>query len=361
MSQQKTGELKKDYVYRCIMEMISSGKGQNMQFPSEPEFCRQLGVSRVTLRNALKRLENEGMITRSHYYGTRVSDSSMSKKLLLAINPAFYDHCEEKQQAMQAIESTCRNGNYRYEISSLFYLQDPEKLVEKYCGIIFAGAAIRGDESFMNVIRKSGLPAVYCREDENNVITDTIASVGVNMKKAWWAGFDYLASLGFRKIATLLSADARSFQRLGFTRESFAEKLRQEGFSEAAALVVNLPQNGVEETIRNLVVNQNPDAIYCYSDYFAIQVYQILGNMGKRIPQDISVMGFGVGSDLVTPSLASVNLSPALCGIAAVQLLMDKSVRGTPPPQLELPFTISSGDSIANIKLNGVFLNQKNK
>ena len=77
-------ELKKDYVYRKIMEMISSNAVTDGRFPSEPEFCKLFNVSRVTLRSALKRLEKEGYITRSHYYGTRINRDRTAKKLLIA-------------------------------------------------------------------------------------------------------------------------------------------------------------------------------------------------------------------------------------------------------------------------------------
>ena len=77
-----SGELKKDRVYRKIMEMISNGSVADGKFPSEPEFCKLLNVSRVTLRSALQRLENEGIITRSQYYGTRIVQTQTKKKAL---------------------------------------------------------------------------------------------------------------------------------------------------------------------------------------------------------------------------------------------------------------------------------------
>ncbi len=356
---QRQGELKKDYAYRCIMEMILGDSVKDGKFPSEPEFCRRLQVSRVTLRNALNRLEKEGMITRSHYYGTCIN-SSASKAILIACSIPQVEDYDLKSTEIQAIEETCREKNIRYETCSLYYLQDPQKLAEKYRGIIFFGAAIRGDENFVKVIRESGLPAVYCREDENNTITDTFASVGVNMKQAWCAGFDHLVSLGFRRIATMISEDARTLQRLGFTRTTFAGKIRKDGFPEAAELVFNTSEKKFQETTEMIFSDPThaPEAIYCYSDYFAIHICLILRKLGKRIPQDVAVLGFGNGTRLMTPSLASVNLQPYGCGVAALQLLLDKSLQTFPPPSLDLPYSIFCGDSISAVRLNGLL--QKN-
>lgn len=201
-------ELKKDYVYRCILEKINSGQVTDGKFPSEPEFCKEFEVSRVTLRAALRRLEKEGLITRSHYYGTRIS-TDKPKKILIACSDFTLSHCDRKMRSLTYIETACREQNLRYDTLGLHLLQDPVKLAEIYSGIIFFGAAIQGHESFIQVIRASGLPAVYCREDELNTITDHFASVGVNMKSAWLTGFDYLVSLGFRRIMTLITDDKR--------------------------------------------------------------------------------------------------------------------------------------------------------
>ena len=353
-------ELKKDYAYRCIMEMILSGGVKDGRFPSEPEFCRLLHVSRVTLRNALKRLEKEGMILRSHYYGTRINNGS-SKAVLIACSTPVMDDYDLKTTEIQAIEEACRQRNIRYEICSPYYLQDAQKLVEKYRGIIFFGAAIRGDEDFIHVIRESALPAVYCREDENNTITSIFPSVGVNIKQAWCAGFRHLTDLGFRRIATLISNDDRTFQRLGFTRKTFAEKIRKDGFDEAAELVFNTAVEEFQETVKPLFADpaRAPEAIYCYSDYYASHICLLLRKIGKHIPLDTAVLGFGNGTRLMTPSLASVNLQPYVCGVAALQLLLDQSLHySNPPVSLDLPYSIFYGDSIATVKLGGLL--QKN-
>lgn len=352
----KDGELKKDYAYRRILEMIGSGKVTGGRFPSEPEFCKELKVSRVTLRSALKRLQQEGMITRSHYYGTRVSTERSSRKILITGIPSNYGYCERKSLEGQYIEAACRQRKLRYDSFSLHFLQDPEILAEKYCGIIFSGAAIRGDEPFMDVIRRSGLPAVYCREDENNTITAGFSSVGVNMKKAWTSGIDYLISLGFRRIMTLISDDCRTEQRLGFTRNSLAELFRKNGLNEAAGMVVNVRENEFSACVKGPLRKMKPEAVFCYSDYYAILTYNVLHELGLSIPQDTAVLGFGCGSELTRPSLSSVSLVSPLFGTAVVSLLQRMTENpGLNPQELELPFSIYSGESTARINLDNLF------
>ena len=54
---------------------IESGAwGPGEQVPGEQILCKQLGVSRVTLRHALSNLVNEGLMVKEHGRGTFVAD-----------------------------------------------------------------------------------------------------------------------------------------------------------------------------------------------------------------------------------------------------------------------------------------------
>ena len=114
----------------------------------------------------------------------------------------------------------------------------------------------------------------------------------------------------------------------------------------------------VKETIREL----KPDAVFCYSDYFAILTYNVLHELGRRIPQDTAVMGFGCGSELTNPPLSSVSLVSPLFGTAVVSLL--QSVTENPdlkPLELELPFSIYAAESTARINLDNLFQKKRRK
>ena len=352
------GELKKDYAYRRILEMILNDEVLEDHFPAEPEFCRQLGIARVTLRSAFKRLEKEGYITRSHYYGTRIVRRKSEKRLLIAANSVLCSNSKilrRSELEISQLTGFCRERGILYDTTSLYFLQDAEKIAQQYFGIVFYGAAIRGDESFLKVIEDSNVPAVYIREDENNRITDRFASIGPNMRNAWVAGFDYLARLGFRRIATLISGDDRSFQRLGFNHDTLVQFLKQRGYDAASEMICNISDPfEPEEQLRKLVEEKNPEAFFCYSDYFAAALYQVLRDMGKKIPQDVAVLSFGVGSDLLTPPLSAVQLDSPLFGQTVFSLLEYLQDNPGSVPFIELPFRISEKDSTAMVRLEGM-------
>ena len=66
-----------DEVYNQFMDMIMNGDWkQNEKIPSETELAAQMGVSRVTIRGALQRLEGMKLIERRQGEGTFVSEIS---------------------------------------------------------------------------------------------------------------------------------------------------------------------------------------------------------------------------------------------------------------------------------------------
>ena len=60
-----------------LTDLITSGQIQAGEFlPSEQELCRQLGVSRATVREALRMLETRGLVTTRHGVGVQVADET---------------------------------------------------------------------------------------------------------------------------------------------------------------------------------------------------------------------------------------------------------------------------------------------
>src|ERR671924_342237 len=57
-----------------LVRLIAGGRWRpGERLPSEPKLARDLGVSRATLRDALRSLEEDGFVTRAHGAGTFVT------------------------------------------------------------------------------------------------------------------------------------------------------------------------------------------------------------------------------------------------------------------------------------------------
>jgi GntR family transcriptional regulator len=74
---------------------ISAGRwASGSRIPSEPELCKQFGVSRSVVRQALQRLDQEGLIIRRKGFGTFVASSAPRSWLLQSADGFFQDEAD---------------------------------------------------------------------------------------------------------------------------------------------------------------------------------------------------------------------------------------------------------------------------
>ncbi|QXW01291.1 MULTISPECIES: LacI family DNA-binding transcriptional regulator [Rhodococcus] len=100
--------------------------------------------------------------------------------------------------------------------------------------------------------------------------------------------------------------------------------------------------------------SDRPTAIFCFSDHMAMGVYQAANILNLRIPEDLSIVGFGdlelISAGLM-PQLSTVAIPYFEMGAAAVQSVLDrvgKSERDIPTPsQVLLPCNLVVRESVA--------------
>lgn len=66
-------------------------------------------------------------------------------------------------------------------------------------------------------------------------------------------------------------------------------------------------------------------AIFCFSDYIAFGVYSALSEIGLKVPDDISVMGYDNNeySNIIHPALTTVDLLPYEIGVQSAKLMLN--------------------------------------
>ena len=65
--------------------ILDGRRAAGERLPSEPDLARELGVSRSTLRDALRALEDEGLVRRVHGSGTYVTGRPLLRLSLIHI------------------------------------------------------------------------------------------------------------------------------------------------------------------------------------------------------------------------------------------------------------------------------------
>jgi GntR family transcriptional regulator len=74
---------------------IAAGRwATGTRIPSEPELCKQFGISRSVVRQALQRLEQEGLILRRKGFGTFVAETRPRSWLLQSSDGFFQDEVD---------------------------------------------------------------------------------------------------------------------------------------------------------------------------------------------------------------------------------------------------------------------------
>jgi GntR family transcriptional regulator len=81
-------------VKQVLVDAIVDGAFEDV-LPSEHELARQLGVSRATVRSALRSLEEEGLVTRQRGVGTRINEHVARARLTLNRVVGFWDLIRE--------------------------------------------------------------------------------------------------------------------------------------------------------------------------------------------------------------------------------------------------------------------------
>ncbi len=346
-------EQKKDAAYNLLLKRILAGHAGD-RFPSEPELSRQLGISRVTLRSALQRLSLQGLISRSHYYGTCISSTEKQPRRVLVVHDAVVgdDVSNFVFMILNTFSHHLRESGYSVENTSYSFVQSMEKISQNFCGVLLFGAALTAREPFISTLRACPIPVIYIREDHNCEVTGFFNSVGTDMRRAWWSGYEYLFSLGCNRIGTICSEDPRNMQRLGFTCKELGNALKKAGSAESAKLIKAIAHKDFTEGLTRLLRDEQPDALYFYSEFLAARGCAILKERSLKIPKDIAVLAFGSGSSLLNPLMSAIDLGYKHWGIAAAELLLSLlTSKVQQPVYLNLPYTIDSKESTLFYKL----------
>ena len=223
---------------------------------------------------------------------------------------------------------------------------------KKPLGILFLGGA---NAHFQADFAPIDVPCVLVTNDSSELDIPNLSSVSTDDREAGYRAIETLIVMGHRKIAVI-----------GGDREvSDTSRLRYEGclraFSEH-----NIPfdpdrdyqgvrysyQDGYRATKALLAAGREFTALFTCADVMAIGAMRALSESGKRVPEDVSVMGVDglpMGEYLVPP-LATVTQSAGQMAKRSVEILLDCIERGAPAKHETVDFRIYPRESIRAIQ-----------
>ena len=186
-------------------------------------------------------------------------------------------------------------------------------------------------------LKESGMPHVFLWRRPLEVEGTTIQ---VNNALGVQLATNYLLSLGHRRIAVVThgGASSSSNERL----HAFQQALSDHGVEYRKDLVWHdelHPADDHRIVDEILALPRRPTAIFSFYDPIALNIINILANKQVKVPDEISVMGFGdlYSEALTRPSLTSVREPVEQIGKNAVSTLLQQlNQPGTVSPDMEL-------------------------
>ena len=165
---------------------------------------------------------------------------------------------------------------------------------------------------------------------------------------------EHLISRGLKRIGCLYSA-LPGFSALDERLQGYAEAMRRNGLPADPSFSLNstgMDKTQFKDALKTLLTSpQRPEGIVCNHDYAAVGILAAAQDLGLKMPETLSVVGFGnieFLCETFRPRLTSVDQSPVEIGIAAARLVLDAIAN----PQaatgvcLRLPVRIVERDSV---------------
>lgn len=146
--------------------------------------------------------------------------------------------------------------------------------------------------------------------------------VDVDNRGATIEAVEHLIRLGYQRIGTItgqLDLVAGRERAAGYR-----DALRIAGIAPNDSLIVrgDFTEAGAYNGMKTLLA-QNVDAVFVASDQMAFAAMQAITEAGKRVPEDIAVVGFDDTPRAETIGLTTVRQSPAASGQAVTKLLIE--------------------------------------
>ena len=234
-------------------------------------------------------------------------------------NP-FYSHI------IVGIEEACRRNQINLMFATLpvdeynLPAEVPKILTSQEAdGFLMVGTFV--DETITSIICKQPCPIVLVDAYSNTASFDTVVSD--NYQTAY-QGVEYLIRKGHRHIG-LVGSESTSYPSLKQRRGGYSRALKENEITSAYIANFNIQKETAHDpVIRLMTEHPQITALFGINDLVALSTLDTLQEMGLRVPQDVSVIGYD-DIDLAAnarPALTTFHVDTVAMGRAAVQVLM---------------------------------------
>lgn len=247
----------------------------------------------------------------------------------------------------------------RYQLAVDYMDEDSNEVIravqlcreKKPVGILFLGGAT---QNFAADFDKIDIPCVEVTNDASKLNFPNLSSVTTSDREAARSAIDTLVSLGHRKIA-VIGGDRKTSDVARLRFEGCMDSFREHGIPFDPKTDYQSVRFSCEEgylaTKRLLENKKDYTAIFAVSDVMTIGAIRALWEAGKKVPQDVSIIGLDglpLGRYLI-PRLSTVKQDSKTIALRSVQILLDCLEEDRPAQHETVPFLLQTSESICSI------------
>jgi len=280
----------------------------NTLLPSEHQLATHFNINRLTLRRALNQLESEGIIIRRQGIGTFVAGTEKTEAriepeengsrhfvILSCAKVSEYAHLQNIRLQQTFWEQGC--------FASIIYedavSDNPYRFVERLRQINCNGVVINHNDyerlqTWLKFLRNQGFACVVPRAVNGfeECYPGTAEEYGKFTETASLESVNYLAGHGHRRIA-FLADSIHELADYSLRLRGYLRGMKLHGLSDQLHAVAAIDSGEWEEALLDLVRNKKCTALMLFNDAEAMLALKILEHQKIRVPEDVSVIGFG--------------------------------------------------------------------
>ncbi|MDX1544344.1 MAG: LacI family DNA-binding transcriptional regulator [Christiangramia sp.] len=180
----------------------------------------------------------------------------------------------------------------------------------------------KGDYHHLVEAISQGMPLVLFDRVVDEITCDKVIIDDVNgAKKA----VQHLIDIGCKKIALISTVD---YVSVGYLRtKGYKTTLKDNFLNVDESLILKIEEMDESEAeIERFLKDKDIDGVFAVNEHFAISAIKAMQENGKKVPDDVSVIGFTDGelSKRFIPSLTTVSQHGTRMGEEAARMLIEK-------------------------------------
>ncbi len=331
------------YLYRQLYESVLNDVQQGHyhpgdRIPSLDELSRNFGINRLTARKAIDQLKKEGWLYSVFAQGTYVAERlpgraglqrdartlGLFSQVLVAGRIGPY-HAE----LLAGLQQQAAERDYAVALLNSRTVLEAGHLKDmNLSGLIFMGPMDTGP---VQAMVGQGPALVLLDINPPALFADTVA---VDNQEGGRQAVAHLLELGHRHIAFVTGpqGDQSVVERL----RGAALALKTQGLELSRELVFegDYTRECVGPTLLRLLKADACTAIFFFNDEMATTGLSVLREMGRRVPEDISIIGFDdiEWARTTHPTLSTIRVEKQALGRLAVQRLWARMEQPKAPP-----------------------------